>query len=421
MPMRAVMMGLLLCVPSLPAQETKPQTPKERYEAIVNEFKAAGKAWSDQYERYNIEEGQASEADLESRFLAWPGWSFAPRFLEMAESHPEDPVAVNALLQIVCEIGIRVSPNDKQLFPSYRKALELLMRDHLDDERLATACQWIRRFVSPPAEEFLRTLSEKGRERNMRGMACICLAEYLVAKRELLLKPWFDDQKISPFKRFFVSRWDPSFFHYIRQSDPEALYKEAEGQFKRAIKEYGDIVYWQDHRQTDRSETIANAAKMKLNQLRLSIGNIAPETAGRDMDGRPMKLSDYRGKAIVLSFWATWCPPCMAMVPHERSLVERLEGKPLVLIGINGDEDLEHARKIVQSEKITWRSWSDGKPPGPIATQWDVRSWPNFYIIDAKGVIRYKFRSFGEKFAFDKEFEDVLDGLLKEMDRENKP
>ena len=100
---------------------------------------------------------------------------------------------------------------------------------------------------------------------------------------------------------------------------------------------------------------------------------------------------------------------------------EPIELRPLnVLIGINGDEDLEHARKVVQSERIAWRSWSDGKPPGRIATEWGVRSWPMFFIIDAKGVIRYKFRRFGEKIAFDSEFEKVVNGLLDEMKKERR-
>jgi thiol-disulfide isomerase/thioredoxin len=53
-----------------------------------------------------------------------------------------------------------------------------------------------------------------------------------------------------------------------------------------------------------------------------------PDLAGEDLDGVAFKLSDYRGKVVLLDFWAHWCGHCMEVVPHERSMVERLAGKP---------------------------------------------------------------------------------------------
>jgi len=65
------------------------------------------------------------------------------------------------------------------------------------------------------------------------------------------------------------------------------------------------------------------------------------------------------------------------MYPHERSLVKKLEGKPFALIGINSDKDRDELKKVLEEEKITWRSfWNGGSTSGPISTEWNVHGWP---------------------------------------------
>src|SRR5438034_6546001 len=79
------------------------------------------------------------------------------------------------------------------------------------------------------------------------------------------------------------------------------------------------------------------------------------------------------------------------MYPHERSLVKRLAGKPFALLGVNSDSDREALKKTVLKEDLTWRSWWDGgSTVGPIAKTWNISSWSVFYVLDARGVIRYK-------------------------------
>jgi Thioredoxin-like len=99
------------------------------------------------------------------------------------------------------------------------------------------------------------------------------------------------------------------------------------------------------------------------------------------------------------------------MYPHERSLVKRLENKPFALLGINSDRDKEALKKAMQEENITWRSWWDGgSTSGPIASRWNVSGWPTIYVVDHKGVIRFK-NVRGE--AMDK----AVDQLLEEMEK----
>src|SRR5437588_7315440 len=101
------------------------------------------------------------------------------------------------------------------------------------------------------------------------------------------------------------------------------------------------------------------------------------------------------------------------MYPHERSLVKRLEGKPFALLGINSDPDKDELKKAMEKEEITWRSWWDKTTGGPIATTWNIHGWPTIYVLDHKGMIRYK-NVRGE--AMDK----AVDTLLQEMADEGK-
>ena len=101
----------------------------------------------------------------------------------------------------------------------------------------------------------------------------------------------------------------------------------------------------------------------------------------------------------------------MAMVPHERSLVKRLEGKPFALIGVDLDVSKADLKKAQQDNQITWRSFFDGRGTGPIAKQWRVNGIPAIWVIDHKGVIRYKD-------VRDQAMDKAVDQLLKEAESE---
>jgi thiol-disulfide isomerase/thioredoxin len=122
----------------------------------------------------------------------------------------------------------------------------------------------------------------------------------------------------------------------------------------------------------------------------LQVGKAVPDISGEDLDGKGFKLSDYKGKVVMLSFWATWCPPCMALVPHEREVVDKLKDKPFALVGVNGDELTDAVRKTIADKQITWRSFQNQPKDGPaISDAWDIDGWPTIYLIDHTGVIRH--------------------------------
>jgi hypothetical protein len=97
------------------------------------------------------------------------------------------------------------------------------------------------------------------------------------------------------------------------------------------------------------------------------------------------------------------------MYPHERSLVKRLKDKPFALIGVNSDRNRETIKQVCKDKNISWRSfWNGGSTSGPISSKWNVRGWPTIYILDEKGVIRFKN-------ARGKAMDDAIETLLAEM------
>lgn len=99
------------------------------------------------------------------------------------------------------------------------------------------------------------------------------------------------------------------------------------------------------------------------------------------------------------------------MIPHERSLVKRLEGKPFALIGVNTDPDREMVKSRSEKDQITWRSFYDRTTGGPISRAWSVRGFPTLYVIDSKGVIR-------EVTHDGNAMERMVEKILAEMEKE---
>ena len=139
--------------------------------------------------------------------------------------------------------------------------------------------------------------------------------------------------------------------------------------------------------------TLADRARPGLEELRtLGVGRVAPEIEGRDSDGHPLKLGEYRGRVVVLTFSGTWCGPFKAMYPHQREIVARLKARPFALLSVMTDEEAGPIRKEIESGEITWRCWWErGGTHGPIPTAWNVHGYPTVYILDHRGVIRLKF------------------------------
>ena len=116
-------------------------------------------------------------------------------------------------------------------------------------------------------------------------------------------------------------------------------------------------------------------------------GGPTPPLALNGINGKPIKLEDYRGKVVMVQFWATWCPPCRKEMPSMMRLQAKLAGKPFVILAVNmGETEKEIKDFLAQvNADFTIPMDSDGKA----ISAWKVFVAPSTFLVDPKGNIRY--------------------------------
>jgi len=123
----------------------------------------------------------------------------------------------------------------------------------------------------------------------------------------------------------------------------------------------------------------------------VNIGNIATQIKGEDAEGKKLQLDAYKGKVVLLSFWASWCGPCKELLPYEKQMLKTFKDQPFVLLGINSDIDKSALIKAQQQYDMTWPSLWDGT--GAIIREWNIPFLPMLILIDEKGIIRFNSKS----------------------------
>ena len=123
---------------------------------------------------------------------------------------------------------------------------------------------------------------------------------------------------------------------------------------------------------------------------RLTVPLTAPDFSLPDMDDITHTLKQYKGKVVLVNFWATWCPPCIREMPSLEKLYQKLEGKPFVLLAINQWEDEERVFEFMGQLKTipTFPILFD--PDSKISDAYGVKGLPSSYIIDKQGRIVYR-------------------------------
>ena len=109
-----------------------------------------------------------------------------------------------------------------------------------------------------------------------------------------------------------------------------------------------------------------------------------------DLNGKPHSLADYKGKVVLVNFWATWCPPCRAEMPSMQRLKERMAGKPFAILAVDMAESEAEVRSFLKELKPTKIDFSIlMDKPGKTIKDWKVSVFPTSFIIDAEGQLRY--------------------------------
>jgi thiol-disulfide isomerase/thioredoxin len=254
------------------------------------------------------------------------------------------------------------------------KASAIVLEHHIDSPKIAPALEHMV-GCGPTGLIFLETVVDKATKPEVQALALYYNALAMDAKATAAEGPTGDDVKIARFRG------------------------QAADMMERAAKLAPDAKVG--------SDTLAKAAANEIVSLRIGPGNPVPDVEGTDLDGKKVKLSSYRGKVVLFDFWATWCGPCKAMIPHERELAEKLKDKPFALLSVSVDDEKKELAEFLGTEKMPWAHWWDG-PKGPVVKLFKVRSFPTLFLIDAKGVVRNKWVGSPGNEALDKAVNELV-------------
>ncbi|KMZ42324.1 MULTISPECIES: TlpA disulfide reductase family protein [Bacillales] len=139
-------------------------------------------------------------------------------------------------------------------------------------------------------------------------------------------------------------------------------------------------------------EPFASSAELGNGQIGMEKGNTAPDFELQQIGGGTVKLSDFRGKKIVLNLWATWCPPCRAEIPDMQRYYEENKEKGVVILGVNltnTETSPEVVADFVKLYGISFPILLD--PDKKVANVSKAISIPTSYIIDSNGVVQNKY------------------------------
>ncbi|MFO0813168.1 MAG: protein kinase [Gemmatales bacterium] len=143
-------------------------------------------------------------------------------------------------------------------------------------------------------------------------------------------------------------------------------------------------------------------------KYKLNFRSRFPDLVLKDIEDKEVKITDMRGKVILVQFWGYWCAPCLKMLPKQRELYEKYKNRPFALLGVNTDRPDELADMIVKTP-VPWRNVRNVQPGGKLTTEMGVKVSPTLVLIDNQQNI---FRIW-EGTPPPGELEEVIESLVK--------
>jgi hypothetical protein len=286
--MHRVLVGVLALLLLLPAvralADPQDKKPSDAYDALVKEFQESQRLAQKAHQEAKTD---AERKKVEEEFARLPP-SFAAKFLELAQKNPKDPVAVDAYLWVL---------QNASFTPEAEKAADAIAKDYLTDPKVKQAMAQLAHMPTAGAEKLLRGLVEKSTDKNDKARALNDLAQYLVSKAEIVETLKTADEEMLKQVETVAGK---DFVQKLQKIDQARLEQEAAHLLDQLVQKYPEA-------KDAQGKLISDEAKGQLFVLRnLAIGKVAPEIEGEDIDGKKLKLSDYRGKVVVLDFWGNW-------------------------------------------------------------------------------------------------------------------
>lgn len=142
----------------------------------------------------------------------------------------------------------------------------------------------------------------------------------------------------------------------------------------------------------DYSEKSKQQRTMAETNIGIKKGNQAPDFELSNLNEKPLKLSDFRGKKVILNFWATWCPPCRVEMPQMKKFYKDYN-KDVVLLAINlteTEKNQNDVRAFVEDSGLTFPVVMDIE--GDVSNTYKIIAYPTSYIIDSQGIIQEVFQ-----------------------------